>query len=120
MQKKRKYYKFGKNLIGYTHGSDEKLDRLPLLMASEQPELWAQTKFREWHTGDKHNKKDISYISTNENSGMVVRILRSLASADAWTFNKGYIGALRASESFLWHPEDGLIAQFTATPDIKK
>lgn len=118
--KKRKYYKFGKNLIGYTHGSDEKLDRLPLLMANEQPELWAQTKFREWHTGDKHNRKDISYISTNENNGMVVRILRSLASADAWTFNKGYIGALRASESFLWHPEDGLIAQFTATPDIKK
>jgi hypothetical protein len=116
---KRKYYNFGSNLIGFAHGADEKLDKLPLIMAMEQPELWAKTKNREWHTGDRHHKKDIMYTASDEGGGMVVRILRSLASADAWTFNKGYVGALRAGESFLWHPQDGLIAQFTATPDIK-
>jgi hypothetical protein len=114
---KRKYYKYGSNLIGFTHGSDEKLDKLPLIMAMEQPQLWAQTQYREWHTGDKHHLRDMMYTTVNEGGGMVVRILRSLASADAWTFNKGFVGALRASQSFLWHPEDGLIAQFTATPD---
>jgi hypothetical protein len=116
---KRKYYKYGNNLIGFTHGSDEKLDKLPLIMAMEKPDLWSQTKYREWHTGDKHHLKDMVYTSASEGGGMVVRILRSLASADAWTFNKGFVGALRASESFLWHPENGLVAQFTATPDVK-
>lgn len=114
--KKRKYYPFGKNLIGFAHGYDEKLDRLPLLMAIDEPQLWAQSTYREWHTGDKHNRKDL-IPKTDEGSGIVVRILRSLAALDAWTFNSGY-RSLRAGESFLWHPENGLVAQFTATPDI--
>jgi hypothetical protein len=113
----RKYYQYGKNLIGFTHGSNEKLDKLPLLMANEEPVLWAKTKYREIHTGDKHFKKDINItFATDEGQGMVIRILRSLAVADAWTFNKGFVGSLRAAEGFLWHPENGLIAQLTATP----
>lgn len=111
----RKYYAFGNCLIGFTHGSEEKLDRLPLIMASEVPNSWANTKFREFHTGDKHAKKDITY-NTIEGTGVVVRILRSLAVADAWTISKGYVGNQRAGEAFLWHKDDGLIAQYTATP----
>ena len=114
---KRKYYTFGKNLIGFTHGYDEKLDRLPLLMAIDQPHLWAESTYREWHTGDKHNRKDF-IPKTDEGSGIVVRILRSLAVSDAWTFNKGY-RSLRASESFLWHPDNGLLAQYTALPEVE-
>jgi hypothetical protein len=106
----RKYYQFGQNLIGFAHGADEKLHLLPMLMANDVPELWAQTKYREWHTGDKHrtNKLDIA-----ETGGVVVRVLRSLVEFDAWTFNQGYMG-IKAAESFLWHPENGLIAQFQA------
>jgi hypothetical protein len=112
---KRKYYSFGKNLIGYAHGYDEPLARLPLLMAIDEPQRWASSIYREWHTGDKHNKKDL-VTKTDEGSGVVIRILRSLAASDAWTFNKGY-RSLRASESFLWQADGGLIAQYTATPD---
>ena len=113
---KRKYYPFGKNLIGFTHGYDEKLEKLPLIMAIDRPDLWANSVYREWHTGDKHNRKDF-IPKTDEGSGIVVRILRSLAAFDAWTFNKGY-KSLRASESFLWHPDNGLVAQYTAMPDL--
>lgn len=113
---KQKYYSFGQCLIGFAHGADEKLSGLPLLMALDQPELWAKSKYREWHTGDKHHKADF-IPKADESRGLVVRILRSLAVADAWTFNNGY-RSLRASEGFLWHPEDGLIAQYTAMPKI--
>ena len=113
---KQKYYSFGKNLIGFAHGADEKLKNLPFLMAVDQPQLWAKSKFREWHTGDKHHKKDLVPIA-DESTGMVVRILRALAAEDAWTFNSGY-RSLRSSEAFLWHPENGLIAQYTATPNM--
>lgn len=110
--RKRKYYRYGKVLLGFTHGYFEKLNSLPMIMATEVPTLWAQTEFREFHTGDKHHRKDI----TNEDSNVVVRILSSLAAHDAWTFDKGYVGALKAAEAFLWHPEKGLRAQFVSVP----
>lgn len=113
---KQKYYAFGANLIGFAHGYDEKLSSLPFLMANDQSEMWAKSKYREWHTGDKHHKVDLITKGT-EKPGMMVRILRSLAAEDAWTFNSGY-RSLRASEAFLWHPDNGLIAQYTATPDL--
>ena len=114
---KQKYYSFGKNLIGFAHGADEKLERLPLMMAVDRPDLWVLSKYREWHTGDKHQKKDLIPIA-DESTGMTIRILRSLASQDAWTFNNGY-RSVRSAEAFLWHPENGLIAQYTAIPDME-
>jgi len=43
----RKYYKFGKVLLGLTHGSEEKESSLPLLMASdiESKPYWTDTIF---------------------------------------------------------------------------
>lgn len=114
---KRKYYTYGKNLIGFTHGSEERKNSLPQLMPLEVPELWAMTRYREWHTGDKHHKNDMVQV-VDEKLGVVVRVLRSLAPADAWTFEHGFVGALHAAESFMWHPENGLMAQFTAIPKV--
>lgn len=113
---KRKYYAYGQVLLGFTHGYYEKPQKLPLVMAIEAPHLWAKAKFREWHLGDKHHKKEFEY-KTDESTGVVVRILRALAVHDTWTFDKGYVGALKAAESFLWHPDNGLVAQFTSLPD---
>lgn len=124
---KRKYYTFGANLIGLTHGYYEKVADLQAIMSLEAPDLWAASRYREWHTGDKHHKVDVELKpndklrfdlvrKTDEGLGVTVRILRSLAPADAWTFDKGFVGALHAAEGFLWHPQDGMKAQFTAAP----
>jgi len=110
----RKYYQYWDNLIGFTHGSEERLEKLPFLMAEEQPKLWATTKHREWHTGDKHHIKDFD-LKTDEGIGMTIRILSSLAQHDAWTFNSGY-KSKRAAQAFLWSQHEGLSAQFTALP----
>ena len=111
-----KYYNHGNTLLGFTHGADIKLDKLPFIMAYDKPDLWAKTKYREWHTGDKHHKKDLIPYA-DESSGMVIRIIRSLVAFDAWTFNSGY-RSIRASESFLWSKDNGLVAQYTALPDM--
>ena len=112
-----KYYNHGNTLLGFTHGNEIKLEKLPFIMAYDQPDLWAATKYREWHTGDKHHKKDFTPIA-DESNGIVVRIIRSLVASDAWTFNSGY-RSLRASESFLWSKNEGLTAQYTALPDME-
>ena len=110
--KGRKYYLYGKNLIGFTHGDNEKLDRLPSIMPTEVPELWAKSNYREWHLGHKHKKYE-----TQEENGVIIRLLRSLVPIDAWTYDSGFVGAQRAAESFVWDAKRGLIAQFTVSPE---
>jgi hypothetical protein len=112
---KRKYYAFGQNLIGLTHGYFEKNNKLDSLMAYEVPQLWANSLHREWHLGDKHHKVDM-VLKTNElENGVVVRILRSLASPSVWEYDKGFVGSLKSAEAFVWHEFDGIVAQFTAS-----
>ena len=110
--RKRKYYTFEKCLLGLTHGYFEKLDSLAALMPYEAADAWSNSNYREFHLGDKHHKKD---IKTEEMpNGVVVRLMRSLAPPSVWEFDKGFVGSLKAIEGFLWHPEKGVIGQFTA------
>lgn len=113
---KRKYYAFGKTLLGLTHGYYEKLEQLAGLMAHEQPHLWAASKYREWHLGDKHHKKDMIEKTEELNNGVVVRILRSLSAPNTWAFDKGFVGAARQAEGFLWHADGWLAGQFSSAP----
>ena len=112
--KLRKYYQYGKCLIGYTHGKYERAVDLPQIMASEVPQLWAATSFREWHLGHIHHRKEIKWVSTDEFQGTTVRYLRSITSTDAWHYRQGYVNTLRAGEGFIWDKEGGLVCQFTA------
>jgi hypothetical protein len=110
----RKYYQYGKVLLGFAHGYYERDNKLDALMAHKVPEMWARSAWREWHLGDKHHKKD-TLIKTDElENGVVVRIFRSLADPSVWEFDKGFDGSLHAAEGLLWHKEHGLKAQFTA------
>jgi predicted phosphodiesterase len=108
----RKHYKFGKCLITYTHGNNEKVADLPLLVASEEPKLWSETKFREIHVGHLHHKKEIKFMATQEHKGMVIRFMRSLSGTDAWHNLKGYKGGIQSCEMFIWDENDGLVCQF--------
>ncbi len=108
---KRKYFHFGSNLIGFTHGYWEKVTKLPSLMPLEAPKLWADSLHREWHLGDKHHKKDLLH-RTEDMDGVTIRLLRSLSATDTWHFDKAYVGTPRSAEGFLWDKQDGNVAQF--------
>lgn len=110
---KRKYYHWGTSLIGFTHGYWEKDTNLPMLMAIEQPELWAQTTYREFHLGDKHHKRERRW-DVEDRQGVTIRYLRSLCGTDTWTFDKGFRGDVKASEGFLWDKGDALVGNFSA------
>ena len=118
----RKYYRFGKVLLGFTHGSEEKESSLPLLMASdiESKPMWSETTYHEWHVGHQHRKRDVKYAildrakMTNEDLGVTVRYLSSLTSTDSWHFSHGFVGAIKAGEGFIWNDETGMIAHLNA------
>ena len=52
----RKGFKYGKNLIGTTHGDGAKIPDLPLIMANEFAQEWAETKHRYVYTHHVHHK----------------------------------------------------------------
>lgn len=106
----RKYYGFGKVLLGFTHGNEEKVQDLPLIMAQEVPGQWAISKYREIHLGHFHSKKEIKYKSTEEYNGTIIRYMGSLTAPDSWHHKKGYVGATRRAEAYLWDHEKGLKA----------
>lgn len=110
----RKYYKFGLNSFLYSHGDKEKHNDLGLIFATEESQLWAETKFRFAKLGHLHKTKTTNYVATNTGIGFQVQILPSLSATDEWHSGKGYIG-LKQAKGFLYHPTKGEIAQYTYT-----
>jgi hypothetical protein len=102
----RKYFTYGFNLIGSTHGDGAKTNDLPLLMAHEAMD-WGKCKHRYIYTHHVHHKtaKDIMSVC--------VESLRSPSGADSWHYKQGYIHAPLAVEGFLHHPIHGQIARLT-------
>jgi hypothetical protein len=107
----RKYLQYGANLIMYTHGHNEKLQDLGIICATEQPQLWAATKFRRVHVGHLHHSKQIKFTDIQEYPGFTVKVLNSLSANDAWHSEKGY-NSLKGAEAFLYHRDRGLLANF--------
>jgi hypothetical protein len=103
----RKYLTFGRNLVGFTHGSEERHADLPLIMAQEMPEAWAATRQREWHVGHMHKRKAQHFTAGDTHQGVVVRTLPALCGTDSWHASKGYVKGPRAAEAYQWSFEHG-------------
>lgn len=97
----RKYYEYGKNMLLFTHGDKEKTSNLPLIMATEQPEMFARTKYREAHLGHFHKEM------LNEYNGIKTRFIPSICTTDEWHKMMGY-QQLRVAQAFMWNKNSGL------------
>lgn len=109
---RRKYHRWGRTLLGYTHGSEEKHSDLPLIMAQERPSDWAATLFRHFRLGHLHRKRQWRFTVGETFMGVEVRVLRSLSGTDAWHYAKGYVKERRAVEAFVHHNYDGEVGAF--------
>lgn len=120
--KPRKYYQWGKVLLGFTHGKEEKENSLPMLMARDKDSkaLWSETEFHEWHLGHFHRKKTKKFTIldktgyVDEEEGVIVRYLSSLTGTEEWHFLKGFVGQIKAGEAFIFNDKSGMIGHFNA------
>lgn len=112
----RKYYRFGRTLLGYTHGKEEPHGKLPSLMALEVPDLWAKSTCREFHIGHLHTGRKAEPLSVDDQTGVTVRWIRSLSGTDSWHSKKGFVGNQRGAEAFVWKHTGGLRAHFITEP----
>lgn len=78
------YHRFGKVLIGITHGDTAKQNDLLGCMATDKAEEWGQTKHRYWYHGHLHTKGE------KEAAGVLIEWFRTLAPRDAWATGAGY------------------------------
>ncbi len=78
------YERFGKVLIGITHGDGLKAADLPGIMATDRAADWGATMHRYWYTGHVHHD------TLKEFRGCTVETFRTLAARDAWHHRAGY------------------------------
>jgi len=97
----RKYYEYGTNMIMFTHGDNEKAAEMPLIMATEQPEMFARSTHREAHCGHFHKEM------VNEHRGDKVRFIPSICPNDEWHKRMGY-QAKRTGQAYIWNKKAGL------------
>ena len=99
------FYRFGKVLIGTTHGDTVKHEGLPGVMAADRAEEWGQTKHRCWYTGHVH------HTAVREFPGVVCESFRTLAAKDAFAAGHGY-RAGRDMRCIVHHRHHGEVARY--------
>lgn len=102
----RKYFTYGSNLIGTTHGDGGKINDLPLTMAHESKD-WSTCKHRYIYTHHVHHKVAKDY------QGVAMESLRSPSHADSWHHRNQYTNNIKAIEGFIHHPEFGQVSRIT-------
>jgi hypothetical protein len=107
----RKYYKYGSNLIGLEHGDGAKMDKLPMLMANEKPQEWAETKYRYWYLHHLHHKVKHRWLDGKDFIGVTVEYMRSPSGTDSWHSRKGFCGVQKAVEGFIHSKTSGQVAR---------
>ena len=78
------YFQHGKVMIAVTHGDSTKLEKLPGIMAADQPAMWGTTEHRYGITGHTHQNKVMEF------PGVRMESFRTLAARDAWATAAGY------------------------------
>jgi hypothetical protein len=94
------YYRFGRVLIGSTHGDTIKGPDMIPVMAADRPADWGATDHRYVYVGHVHHQ------DVKEYRGGVVEYFRTLAARDAWHAGQGY-RAGRDMRLIVMHKEHG-------------
>lgn len=106
-----KVVEWGSTFLILTHGHQGKHSDYGVWMASQYPEIFGRTKYREIHVGHKHK------VELDEKFGIRVRTFSALCSADEWHASNLFVGNLRAAEGLVWNKHKGLTDQFFYTED---
>ena len=110
--KYRKYYKYHSNMIELEHGDKGSLNKLPLTMAQEQPQMWANTKFRYGYLHHIHHTDKTTFKSSKDSIGVNITYLRSPSPADLWHSDNQFLNII-ACEGFVHSKNFGRVSHIT-------
>ena len=101
----------GETMLAWHHGHMKKNDQLPLLFASQFPQMWGVTKKRYTHTGHRH------HVEEKEHSGMTVIQHSTLAARDAYAARGGWMSERQAT-AITYHQKYGEVGRVVVTPEM--
>ena len=115
----RKYVRWGRVLLGFTHGgrNSPPVNDLPLIMAQERKAEWGETTWREWHLGHWHKRKETRYVAGETYNGVHVRVIPALCGVDAWHYERGYTKNWKSAEAYIWSKEQAYMGNISAGID---
>lgn len=103
------YVEHGACLVGVHHGHTCKAEKLPGVMAADQPEAWGRTRHRYWWLGHVHHQ------SVKEFPGVVCETFNTLAPNDAYAASGGW-RSREQMQCIVLHKEHGEVARYTVNP----
>lgn len=104
--------KFGKTLIGYTHGHTMKKPEARLsALAVDHSEAWGQAKYRYTHSGHFH------HVTVTEHAMGIDEVHGALAAKDAYSARGGW-RSYRQAAVIIYSPEFGEIARHIYKPGM--
>jgi hypothetical protein len=109
----RKVYSWGTCGFLLTHGDAGKKADYPLTFATEFPEVFSNSTWREIQQGHFHK------TALDETHGVKIRTLPSLAPADFWHYEQMYTGNMRNAEAYVFSKTEGQIASFTYCDNMR-
>lgn len=107
----RKYYPYGRTLLGFEHGDVVKAQDLAMIMANERADLWQPNQHRLFYRGHFHKHKEV-YHAVEDIQGVVVKTFPAFCPQNEWEQYMGYVGNKRAATGVLIHKENGPAAEF--------
>jgi len=111
--KHRKYHKYGVNMIATSHGDGAPLDKVPLLMATESPQMWVDCPMRYAFLCHVHHKQYWKFMAGKDHIGVTVEYLRTSSGSDTWHEQSAFKGAKKAIEGFVHSYDYGQVARIT-------
>jgi len=118
----RKLYRWGKSAIGFSHPINRgQWEKQRGIFAELFKHEWADADHHEIHTGHLHKIMEYGFMQADTlGSHTVIRMLPSLCASDKWHHEMGFLDKNRASASFIWSQNEGLICQFTTRVKLEK
>lgn len=102
------WFRFGKVMLGATHGHEAKAKDMPQIMAHRRAEDWGATRFRYNHTFHLHHTAK----TVTEGGGCITEVHQTPTPQDAWHFGSGFLSG-RSLKSITYHKEFGEISRST-------
>jgi hypothetical protein len=116
-EERRKAFLWGNLMVGFTHDASTRQGSMVNTLPQFWPEMWAQSKYREWHVGHKHKKEETKYSPTKTVGGVIIRQIPALSPIDFWHYENNFVDAVPAGEAMVWSKDAGIVAHFTANVD---
>lgn len=100
------WHRWGKVLLGSTHGHLTKLADMPQIMAHRRAQDWGETRFRYVHGFHLHHSARIA----TEGGGVISEVHQTPIPQDAWHFGSGFLSG-RSVQAITYHKEFGEISR---------